>query len=277
MTDMEYTQKISEFMESYCKIVRLNLDERWRKLPIKLNDAEVYEVIGGLLARQTTLSIQLADNPMIWNPHIAPLILRSMTDAHITIAWILANDFEKRAREYILYGLGQEKKLVEHYKLELENDSEIQKQIEYRESWIESQRYPFLTEVNLGSWSGINTRAMSIEADCESLYKFAYEPFSAVAHNMWQHVSIFNLKRCKNPLHKFHQIPAIHDIPLSEEYVYLSSKYLSKSFSSFDKKFNLTIDAPNPMDWYLEHIEKIYNGFSSFSQEDGTEKKSGEE
>jgi hypothetical protein len=220
---MEYTKQISEFMESYTEIVKLNLDERWRKLPIKLSDVGVYEVIGGLLARQATLSIQLADNPMIWNPHIAPIILRSMTDAHITIAWILADNFEERAREYILYGLGQEKKLVEHYKIELENDPDLQKiqsQIEIREKWIESQRYPFLTEVNLGSWSGTNTRNMSIEADCESLYKFAYEPFSAVAHNMWQHISKFNLKRCTNPLHKYHQVPTISDVPLSEEYVY---------------------------------------------------------
>lgn len=246
-------------MESYCEIVRLNLDERWRKLPIKLCEAEVYEVIGGLLARQATLSIQLAENPGIWNPHIAPLILRSMTDAHITFAWILAKDFEQRAREYILYGLGQEKKLVEHYKLELENEPNVQSIIEIKEKWIESQRYPFLTEVNLGSWSGVNTRTMSIEADCESLYKFAYEPFSAVAHNMWQHISIYNLKQCTNPLHKFHSVPTIHDIPPSEAYVYLSSTYLSETFGVFDEKFKLDIEIQKPIDWYVENIEKIYN------------------
>jgi hypothetical protein len=257
MTDQEYTKTITQFMESYCEIVRLNLDERWKKIPLNLYDSEVYEVIGGLLARQATLSIQLAENPMIWNPHIAPLILRSMTDAHITLAWILTKEFEERARQYILYGLGQEKKLIEHFKNESDNDEDIQSLIDFKEKWIESQRYPFLTEVNLGSWSGSNTRIMAQEADCESLYKFAYEPFSAVAHNMWQHISLFNLKQCTNPLHKYHKVPAIHDVPLSEDYVFQSSKYLSKSFESFDKKFGLIIDTRMPIDWYIEHIDMI--------------------
>lgn len=259
MTDQEYTKKITQFMESYSELVQRNLDERWRKMPLNLYDAEVYEVVGGLLARQATLSIQLAQNPMIWNPHIAPLILRSMTDAHITLAWILSEDFEKRAKQYILYGLGQEKKLVEHLKNELENDADIQTLIDIKEKWIEAQRYPFLTEVNLGSWSGSNTRVMAQEADCESLYKFAYEPFSAVAHNMWQHISIFNLKQCTNPLHKYHKVPAINDVPLSEDYVLRSSKYLSKSFEAFDKKFELSIDIHLPIDWYLEHIKRVYD------------------
>jgi len=259
MTDQEYTMKIMQFMESYCEVVRLNLDDRWEKIPIQLCDSEVYEAIGGLLARQATLSIQLAQNPMIWNPHIAPLILRSMTDAHITLAWILSDDFEKRAKQYILYGLGQEKKLVEHMKNEAEEDADMQSLIKMKEKWIEAQRYPFLTEVNLGSWSGSNTRVMAQEADCESLYKFAYEPFSAVAHNMWQHVSVFNLEKCTNPLHKYHKVPAIHDVPLSEDYVFRSSKYLSKSFEAFDKKFELSIDIQLPIDWYLENIETVYD------------------
>lgn len=258
MTNQEYSKKITEFMQSYCEVVRKALDERWDKLPLKLYDSEVYEVIGGLLARQSTLSIQLAENPMIWNPHIAPLILRSMTDAHITIAWILANNFEERAKQYILYGLGQEKKLIEHYKNESEDDESLEEFINFKEKWIEEQRYPFLTEVNLGNWSGSNTRKMAIEADCESLYKFAYEPFSAVAHNMWQHISMFNLKKCKNPLHKHHRVPIIPDIALDEDYVYRSSKYISKSFASVDKKFSLDIETSMPDEWYLKNIDSVY-------------------
>ena len=259
MTDQEYTKKITQFMKSYREFVLKSLDTRWDKIPLELYDAEVYEVIGGILARQTTLSIQLAQNPMIWNPHIAPLILRSMIDAHITLAWILFDDFKQRAKQYILYGLGQEKKLVEHMKNESEEDDDWYELIKIKEKWIEMQRYPFLTEVNLGSWSGTNTRVMAKEVDCESLYKFAYEPFSAVSHNMWQHISIFNLKQCKNPLHKYHKVPAIRNVPLSEDYVFRSSKYLSKSFEVLDKKFEFSIDMPLPVDWYLENIEKVYD------------------
>nr|WP_292655698.1 hypothetical protein [Nitratifractor sp.] len=99
---------------------------------------------------------------------------------------------------------------------------------------------------------------MAIESNCDEIYKFAYEPFSAVSHNMWQHISIYNLKICQNPLHKYHKVPTIPRLPLSEDYVFRSSKYLSKSFEVFDKKFNLSFERPLPMDWYLENIEHVY-------------------
>ena len=260
MSDKKFIQKMALFMKDYQEVTKQGLNERWEKIPLELYNSEVYEVIGGLLARQVTLSIQLAKNPSIWNGHIAPLILRSMIDAHITLAWILTDNFEERAKEYILYGLGQEKKLIEHLKKEMENDEDIKELVKLKESWIEAQQYPFLTEVNLGSWSGTNTRQMAIETDCEDLYKYAFEPFSAVAHNMWQHISIYNLKQCTNPLHKYHKVPTILKAPLSEDFVYRSSKYISKSFVVFDKKFELTLDTSLPEDWFINNIEKVYNG-----------------
>ena len=70
-------------------------------------DKHVHEAIGGLLARQATLAIELARSPMMWIGNVAPLILRCMTDAYITLAWIL-DDRGDRAKKYTEYGLGQE-------------------------------------------------------------------------------------------------------------------------------------------------------------------------
>jgi hypothetical protein len=258
MTEEEYSQAMMEMMKDYCTIVQKNLDERWKKLPLKLSESAVYEVIGGLMARQATLTIQLAENPSIWNGHIAPLILRSMTDAHITLAWILTDNFEERAKKYILYGLGQEKKLIEHLKNEAHGSVDMTEMIELKEKWLESQRYPFLTEVNLGSWSGSNTRQMAQDADCETLYKFAYEPFSA---NMWQHISLYNLKECQNPLHKFHRVPIVLEVPINEDFVYRSSKYISRAYQAVDQKFNLDIKEQLPEDWYIDNINKLEKEF----------------
>nr|WP_292655695.1 DUF5677 domain-containing protein [Nitratifractor sp.] len=143
MTDQEYSQKITDFMSSYCEMVRESLNERWDKIPLELFDSEVYEVIGGLLARQATLTIQLAENPGIWNGHIAPLILRSMTDAHITLAWIMVEDFKTRAKQYINYGLGQEKKLIDHLKNESDENEDLEELIRIKEKWLETQKYAF--------------------------------------------------------------------------------------------------------------------------------------
>ena len=245
-------------MNSYCKIVEKGLHERCKKMPIKISDSETYEAIGGLLSRQATLTIYLSVSPSIWNGHIAPLVLRSMTDAHITLSWILKSPTE-RAKKYILYGLGQEKLFIEHLKADPSSKSKGGKRlIEIKESWLNSQRFDFLTEVNVGNWAEINTRQMAKESNCEGLYKYAYSPFSGVVHNMWQHISRYNLKYCINPLHKYHRVPTILEAPTDIDYVYRSAKYINRSFEEVDKKFKLKIKTTMPLSYLVKKINKIY-------------------
>jgi hypothetical protein len=256
--EKEEINDLLRFMDDYCEIVISGFRERWAKWEIELYNSETYEAIGGLLSRQVTLSVNLAISPTIWNGHIAPLILRSMTDAHITLAWILL-DPDQRAKKYILYGLGQEKLYIEHLKNEdQEDDERVKRMIEVRESWLNSQRADFLTEVNVGNWAGLDTRKMATEADCSGLYKFAYTPFSGVAHNMWQHISKYNLIPCKNPLHKYHQVADILKIGSDPDYVYRSAKYVDRSFEAFDEKYKLEITTPMPHDWFVEEFNKLH-------------------
>jgi len=109
----------------------------------------------------------------------------------------------------------------------------------------------------VGSWSGLGAREMAVEADCESLYKYAYAPFSGATHNMWQHISRFNLKYCENPLHKYHKVPSVERAPLDPDYLYRSAKYVQKSFALVDQKFGLTIETPMPRDWFVEEFDKL--------------------
>lgn len=254
-------KEIYKLLNTYCSVVEKGLQERWRKLPVEIYDSETYEVIGGLIARQATLTIYLAISPSIWNGHIAPLILRSMTDAHITISWILKKPAE-RAKKYILYGLGQEKLHIENLKAASNSkDAGAQKLIKIREEWLRSQRFDFLTEVNVGNWAETTTRQMAVESGCDGLYKFAYTPFSGPAHNMWQHISRYNLKVCNNPLHKFHKVPTIYHAPSDIDYLYRSAKYLTLSFKKLDTKFHLKIKTRMPLHYLSEKLkllEKVY-------------------
>jgi hypothetical protein len=250
---------VMEVMQSYSSIVEQGMNERWEKLPVELYNSEIYEAIGGLMARQATLTIELAMSPSIWTGHLAPLVLRCMTDAHITLAWILSDPTE-RSKKYILYGLGQEKLQIEHLKSDAdEDDEQVHRMIEIKEQWLNEQRRDFMTEVNVGNWAGLNTRQMAIEAGCEGLYKFAYTPFSGVAHNMWQHVSIYNLKPCINPLHKYHKVPTIRKVPIEPDYVYRSAKYIDRTYEAIDKKFNLEIKTMMPLDYLVEEYNKLHS------------------
>ena len=250
--------EVMEVMQSYCNVVEQGMNERWEKLPVEIYDSETYETIGGLMARQASLTIELAMSPSTWTGHIAPLILRCMTDAHITLAWILCEPTE-RAKKYILYGLGQEKLQIEHLKADADKDDEqVQKMIEFKESWLNGQRRDFMTEVNVGNWAGLNTRQMAIESGCEGLYKFAYTPFSGVAHNMWYHVSIYNLKPCVNPLHKYHKVPTILKVPIEPDFVYRSAKYIDRSYEAIDQKYNLDIETMMPLKHLVEEFDKLH-------------------
>src|SRR5437899_75743 len=112
---MNESETIWQLVVDYIDAVRNELTERGQKWPVDLDATEVHEVINGLMARQVTLAIQLAEAPSIWNGHVAPLLLRSMADCHISLAWIFENP-GPRARMYVLHGLGQKKLWMEHFK-----------------------------------------------------------------------------------------------------------------------------------------------------------------
>lgn len=259
--------KIEELVRTFVEHARKELKERWNKWKIDLSQREFHEVVGALLARQVTLATHLAEGPPIWNGHIAPIILRAMADVYISLAWVLKDPIE-RARKFVLYGLGQEKLRLEHRKAKMEERDPSQEEkimIEESESWINSQRFTFLTEVNIGSWSGISTRQMADEAGCIDFYNYVYTPFSACTHSMWHHISRYNLRQCDNPLHQYHQCPYELEHPNDPHYLYLAGKYLQKTYSEFDESVHIKTDEPSA----FERLCKDLDNFATINE--GTE------
>jgi len=254
-------EELATLIEEYCSTACDEVDDRWRAWEIDLSKSEVHEVLGGLLSRQATLAIEIVSNPGIWTPHIAPVLLRAMIDAHITLKWLLL-DPESRCQEYIRYGLGQIKLRIEHHKALWveESPSEPEKRmVESLETWLESQRIGLLTEVNVGSWSQKKVRDMAIEANESNLYNFAYTPFSAAAHSMWHHIEQYNLEHCTNPLHRFHRIPAIIDMGLEPYNAYLAAKYFDKTLVTFDAAFDLGVSPPTSFDLLNSGLRRIFD------------------
>lgn len=257
MTD-DKQNNLEEFICQYCDVVSVGLHERWQQYTPEIYHNEVSEAIGGLVARQATLAIEFAQNPGIWNGHIAPIILRCMTDTHITLAWILAEP-TTRSKEYIRFGLGQEKLFLEYLVHEADQipegevNEQLEQMIKIKKDWLNSQLLEWSIEVNVGSWSGKTTREMATEANCLPLYKFAYVPFSGAAHSMWQHVGRYNIIPCENPLHKNHGIPAIPEIGPDPDYLYRSSKYVSRTYDLLSEKLDIACDVPLPVEFFEEN------------------------
>ncbi len=261
--------ELQELIENFACRAHEELEHRLGKWTLDLAENDFHEVVGALLARQVTLACQIAACPQIWNPHVAPLVLRAMADVYITVGWLLKEPSD-RSKKFIHHGLGQEKLRLEHLRAQLEAREPREGEKEYLEAieaWIDSQRATFLTDVNLGSWSGISTRAMAEDADCLDFYNHVYTPFSGCVHSMWQHVALYNLADCQNPLHGLHRIPAVVTAPLDIEYVCLAAEYLQDTFAKFDSVVGITAELESALDVLNRGIEHLGTSASNSQPE----------
>jgi Family of unknown function (DUF5677) len=237
---MTHEEQIRELIGAIEARIRQELRARCEAYKPDFRAPEVFNVVTALLARQATLAIELASTPQSWNGHSAPLFLRAMTDVHITLSWILL-DATTRARQYIDHGLGQAVLALEHRKKEMEHvtdgsKEELEKAIAAEESWINAQKWSFLVDVNVGSWSGKTTRQMAEEAGILDFYNYVYTPFSQCAHSTWYHVGRYNSWPTESPLTRQLWMPYIRDASSDVWYLNLLAKYLDKSFNLFDEK-----------------------------------------
>lgn len=252
--------ELETFVSDYVDYLKASFEELWSKVQIEADKLEAYSAIGALLSRQVTLSIQMAQSPGTWNAHSAPLFLRAMVDLQITLSWML-QDLEERAKKYILHGLGEAKLMTEHFKAEIaahpDNPlNEMSQQfVDAATAWINAQRRDFFVEVNLGNWAQLDYRTMAQESGNESLYKFAYRPFTQAAHNMWPHVSVHNARRCENPLHRHHLIPELIDARYDPDFMFRSCKYVHRTYESLVDAFSIELTRPLPLEWWEEYFK----------------------
>lgn len=255
-----FEERLPGVIHEFVEAARRDLATRWGAWTFDPAQTEVSEVVAGLLARQVTLATQLALAPQIWNGHVAPLILRAMTDVHITLAWIF-KDPAPRAEKYVKYGLGQKKLFLEHFKADLTDrgfkDVDNHPVVRELERSLNAQRFHFLTEVSVGSWAETDTRKMAAEAGCEDLYRFAYSPFSAVVHSTWNHVCDYNLVPCPNPLHAYHRVPVDSDLPAEPDYMYRGAKYLDKTLRLFDEATGVKVPGPSSAEVLMATLDDL--------------------
>lgn len=257
-TDSEEEEgiELGPLIENYCADVDRELAARLDVWQPDFAQIHVHEVIGGMLARQATLAKEVARAPMIWTGHCAPILLRTMADVYINIAWLLLDPAE-RCRKFILFGLGQAKLELEHRRAQIGAREPIPEEVAMLEAskrWIDSQRIGSLLDVDLGKWSSLSVRQMAEEAGCIDFYHYVYTPFSACAHSMWHHIAHYNLKECGNPLHRHHRRPISQAFVPDIHYLTLVAKYWNKTLGTFDQTLGLAIPGPSSYESLMDTI-----------------------
>ncbi|HEV7353035.1 MAG TPA: DUF5677 domain-containing protein [Brevundimonas sp.] len=264
--DGEDDDSVEAFVRGFRNAVRTDLRARLNEWHLSLNEIEAFEVIAALLSRQATLAIEFAAAPSMWTPHSGPVTLRAMADVFITTAWIL-KDPGPRATKFVEDGLGAIKLQIAHQERALETAApedvaEIKIMIEVWREWLTMQRMEQFVEVNLGSWSGLNTRKMAEEAGFLDFYNYVYQPFSGVAHSNWAHVSMFNTLFCENPAHRGHRVPAMVPTPPDLNWLFLAAKYLTKTLKHFDDTIGLVDMPSDAFDYFGEQPEDVSGAMS---------------
>jgi hypothetical protein len=164
---------VDKALDGYPEKLNNNLRDFWNAQSIDINNKELFEVVGGILARQTTLAIRFSMAVELWNSEMAPLVLRSMIDNLINLAWMLKEP-GTRIPMFINYGLGQEKLMIEHLKEQVKKmgqDPDSAPEIQDMERELSYSLFPMITDGDVGSWSKKSQREMAIECGLEDHYQ----------------------------------------------------------------------------------------------------------
>ena len=152
---------------------------------------------------------------------------------------------------FVNHGLGQENLLLEQSKAtlrEMGEDPDKDTRIQEWEQWINSQRYTFLTEVNVGNWGGLNLMEMADEVDLLDLHRYDYALWSGAVHNTWHHIARFNIQQCVNSLHGHHRIPEVSRLGFESVHLIKAAEYMDLTIELLDKALGTNVDVAKASD-----------------------------
>lgn len=274
MTGVDINMELLNILSEYRDNLKTEVNYRLSNWKYDHQNSAKYHVISGLLSRQASITLETIDAPQILNGLVISIILRSMIDIFITMAWILHDDSENRAQKFIDYGVGQEKIMKDCRESELKSqgiDPESDDFIKVSNAIINIMRKEELVDVNIGSWSGLSVRQMAEESGNLGFYNLTYIPFSQDVHSNWPHLIRFNLEPCENPLHRFHLKGVLKEVePKLHHNLRNLTKYMNKVLMLFDEHVKLDLSSITPASKILR--DKL-NSLAERIEKEGVENK----
>jgi hypothetical protein len=216
------------------------------------------EVRFGLLSRQTRFTVAVSRDAILWAEDLGRIFSRSIVETYLTMSWLIKNGQQADYESFVEYGLGQEKLLIEHLRARNRgrDGTADAAAVKERELWLSQFKYAYLTPVNVGRWSDKNVREMATEIDEKSLYDFVYVPFSSEVHGMWNAIAHANLRRCMEPLHRFHLIPDLQPRSLTIRVPLFVAEIMDRTYRAWEGSTALEPLARTAFDDLSDEMEK---------------------
>jgi hypothetical protein len=195
-------------------VARAYVDTLVDQVRFDLYEPERDEILAGLFSRVVRLYVLLMQDPTLWARDTAGIILRCIAESAITFCYLAKCGTPEEFVAFRKYGEGQKKLLM----LQLQDNHPDETTLEGRTAAdISSELGGFtaeLLQIELGNWAKKDTRKLAQEAGLEVLYRLVFTPTSADVHGTWASLKHSNLAVCREPLHRFHQLPSFSAPPL---------------------------------------------------------------
>lgn len=249
----EFIEKYPAFVEEYRENVTECFNVRWWQITPDIHQVKKCTVVGGLMARQATLAIQMASNRGIWNKDVGSLILRSMVECHILMAWILFKDADLRCKMYIDDGVKKRGQYIEKFErytqTEQPHSDELKDALARMKDEMEVLSAEWGTAGVSVSGTKPNVYEMAKDVGLESFYQSMYTLLSGSPHNDWMDVCGRNIELYKNPLYKGHKIPFVRrdDGETNMSFLQLSARYITLTYELWDKNMVTKCNLPTPL------------------------------
>lgn len=162
--------------------------------------------------------------------------LRTILESYISLHYLLSKDEPELWKKWRKYGAGQAKLNALRFDFDMNPPKHINvatmDEIAGEDLWEE-----FLS-IELGSWSGLDLRKISIKSGLKEIYDQHYSWTSGYVHGSWGPVRESCYDTCGNPLHRLHRYPARNRLS------------------------DTTQDAAELVDAVLSDLDQAYPGFS---------------
>lgn len=227
-----------------------DLEALQERVEPNLYDPVSDEVRLGLAARQVRMLYRLVEDPNLWTDENAPHHLRSMVDARITTAWLLWKDDPDIYARYKAYGQGKLKLLklnfadaVEQNGFSRSNEQALQRlEAAVNEDVMEEFQPIFVTP----NFADRPIRKMAQDVGLKELYDLSYSPLSGESHGDWGSLISHDLRRCANPLHRYHRVASFRaqEQGLRLAYIYQAYNLMTETVEAVFAHYQLPTDEP---------------------------------
>ncbi len=265
-SDTDALKDFAIITQQYKQDLYDEIDRFWDKFELDLAHPEKDEVLGGLIARQARFATSIATESNLCSFDIGRILMRCMVDTHITIIWLIKKNDDTLYRQFIDYGVGQDKLISEHIsdKSDGINAESFPAGKDLFEKLSIDSDYDF-SIVNVGHWAGKSTRRIAQEAGCMDVYDLSYSSLSASIHGSWNEISKVNLQHCYNPLHRFHRIPKFEKPPILLDIVDHAALIMYESFNAWADYYAIEQDVESSSSIFRK---KLLDLFSKWSNEE---------